>query len=112
MIKDRYTFNSLASFNLLHKISGPFALVAVARALHRLLQVFAPSSSHFTTKPGVWDRSGAASTSGVGVGNPPQEQFPFGPSSTVTVALKELHISNFLIKTNYWNIKMKFAHIV
>lgn len=72
---------------MLHKISGPLALVAVAKAVHRFLHVVAPSSTHFTMRPGVWARRGFASTSGVEVGNPPQEQFPFGVSSTVVVVV-------------------------
>lgn len=70
------TFNSLAFWSLAHKISGPLALAAVARARHRLLQVESPSSLQFTTSAGVWAKSGSVFSSGADVGNPPQEQFP------------------------------------
>lgn len=82
VFNDKFTFNSSASFSLLHSISGPLALVAVASAVHKFLHVFSPSSSHFMTRPGDWERRGAMLTSGVGVENPPQEQLPLGPSVT------------------------------
>lgn len=119
-----FTLNSLASFSLWHRTSGPFAFVAVANAWHNCLHVESPSWSHLTTRLGVWLRIGKLPISGVVVGNPPHEQLPFDWSSRLAVLwIKQNKLFWWLchivcievpgvwsyIKESNWIVKSKFT---